>query len=265
MTITSSKSFAEFKPKGRIIITGATSGLGRGLTERFIKAGWLVGAAGRNMNALHDLKESAPESVVIGHIDVCDPDSPHKFEELAEALGGLDIYLHCPGILIENPHLLPEEETKMVETNAVGLCRMLSAAFRYFRTSERKGRIVAVSSVAGCRGLGSLPAYSASKAFDQAYMEALRQRADELRLPIAIVDIRPGWTRTPLLDSNRKYIFEMESDKVADMIFKSALKAKRTATIGLRWRVLTFIERLLPSPIWQRLHIPLWKEIPTNI
>lgn len=246
--------------RNSIIITGATSGLGRSLAVKFISAGWRIGAAGRNVKALEELKSLAPERIVIKQIDVCKSDAPEKFNELVKELGGIDIYLHCPGILIDNKCLNPDNEVRMIDTNATGFARMISAAFRYFGGNGIKGRIVAISSIAGCRGLGDLPAYSASKAFAQSYLEALRQYADKLRLPVRIVDIRPGWTRTPLLEDNRKYLLEMSSEKVTDIIFKAALHAKRAVTVGLRWKVLTFFEKQIPAAIWQRIHIPLWKE-----
>ena len=172
----------------------------------------------------------------------------------------MDIYLHCPGILVDNDDLDPDIETRMAMTNSVGFAGMISAAFRYFRDSGRSGRIVAITSVAGCRGLGALPAYSASKAFGQAYLEALRQRADHMRLPLKIIDIRPGWTRTPLLNQGRSYMLEMDPGYVADRIFHAALHARRSATVDWRWKILTILERLIPSSLWQRLHIPFWRD-----
>lgn len=243
----------------KVVITGATSGLGRALAEKFVANGWRVGASGRNMEALTELRRSAPDMIVTSRIDVCSEDAPERLCELAEAVGGMDIYLHCPGILIDNPNLVTDSEIRMVETNAVAMSRMVSEAFRWFRDSGQPGRIVAISSVAGCRGVGALPAYSASKAFCQAYLEGLRQRADELKLPLSVVDIRPGWTRTPLLDSSRRYLMEMDAESVTRKIFKATLHAKRVATIGLRWKLLTFFERHIPSFIWEKIHIPLWK------
>ena len=247
-------------PRRRVVIAGATSGLGLALAHRFIEAGWTVGATGRNATALTALQKEAPEHVTTMQLDVNAPDAPERLAELAAALGGMDLYLHCAGILLDNPELRPDTEAAMAMTNAVGMARMLAAAFGYFRDSRRRGRIVAISSVAGCRGLGDLPAYSASKAFDQAYIEALRQEADRQRLPLRVVDIRPGWTRTPLLDSGREYLFEMPAERVTDLIFRASLHARRTATIGLRWRVLTALERLVPAALWQRLHLPLWRD-----
>lgn len=151
-----------------------------------------------------------------------------------------------------------ETEVKICETNAVGFTRMCATAFKYFETTRRPGRLVAISSIAGTRGLEAMPAYSASKAYDSVLLEALRQRADGLKLPLRVVDIKPGWTRTPLLADDKHYMFEMDADVVADSIHKASQKARRSATIGLRWKVITALERLVPPCIWEKIHVPLW-------
>lgn len=242
----------------RIIIMGATSGLGRALALRYIKAGWIVGAAGRNNEALKSLKALAPSQVYTATIDITSTDAPKRLYQLIKDCRGMDTYLHSSGIALMSDELSIENEVKTANTNVTGFTRMVSAAYRYFSKSRTPGRIVAISSVAGVRGLEALPAYSASKSYDTTYLEALRQRAHGEHLPLRIVDIKPGWTRTPLLDDNVHYMFEMDEDTVADLIFKASLKAKRSATIGLRWRVLTTLERCIPSALWERLHLPLW-------
>ena len=136
---------------------------------------------------------------------------------------------------------------------------MCETAYHYFETSREPGRLVAISSIAGFRGLEMLPAYSASKAYDSVLLEALRQRSDGRNLPLRVVDIKPGWTRTPLLADDKHYMLEMDTETVADLIFKASLKAKRSVVIGLRWKLITSLERLVPSCIWQKIHIPIWK------
>ncbi len=239
--------------KKRIIIVGATSGLGLNLARKFLAEGWTVGAAGRNLAALESLKSEAPESVVTAQIDITRADAAEKLRALIDSMGGIDIYFHCSGILRER------DPQATVETNVGGFVRMVSEAYDYFSKQKTAGRLVAVSSIAGTRGLADLAVYSASKAFDSTFLEALRQRADRDRLPLRIVDIRPGWTRTPLLDSDKSYLLEMNQDVVCQKIFKAIIHARRTAIIGLRWQILCFFQRHLPEWLWQRLHLPLWR------
>ncbi|MDE7437662.1 MAG: SDR family NAD(P)-dependent oxidoreductase [Muribaculaceae bacterium] len=243
----------------KVIIMGATSGLGRALAERYIKAGWNVGAAGRNEKALAELTALAPDQVVTAKIDILSDDAPAELRQLISLCGGMDTYLHCSGVAMLNEELSLDTELKICETNAVGFTRMCETAYHYFETSREPGRLVAISSIAGFRGLEMLPAYSASKAYDSVLLEALRQRADGRNLPLRVVDIKPGWTRTPLLADDKHYMLEMDAETVADLIFKASLKAKRSVVIGLRWKLITSLERLVPSCIWQKIHIPIWK------
>ena len=241
-----------------VIIMGATSGLGRALAERYIKAGWKVGVAGRNEAALRELAESVPGTVFTSRIDILSEDAPARLTELINSCGGMDIYLHCSGIAMLDCEPTVESEVNICQTNATGFTRMCTAAYRYFESTGRCGRLVAISSIAGTRGLEALPAYSASKAYDSTLLEALRQKADAAGLPVRIVDIKPGWTRTPLLAAEISYMLEMDADTVADMIFRASQKAKRSATIGLRWKVITPLMRLVPSSLWEKIHVPLW-------
>lgn len=241
-----------------VVIMGATSGFGRALAERYIKEGWKVGAAGRNVEALRSLTTLAPDRVITMPIDILSDDAPEKLMNLIEKCGNMDIYIHCSGIALLDQEPSIASEVRICETNAVGFTRMCITAYRYFESSCRKGRLVALSSIAGIRGLEALPAYSASKAFDSVLLEALRQKANARRLPLRIVDIKPGWTRTPLLANDKHYMFEMDANKVADRIFKASLKAKRSAIIGCRWKIITGLERMVPPCIWEKIHIPLW-------
>ncbi|MDE6534802.1 MAG: SDR family NAD(P)-dependent oxidoreductase [Muribaculaceae bacterium] len=244
----------------RILIMGATSGLGRGVAERFIADGWTVGVAGRNRQALESLQGLAPDRVFTGAIDIMSESAPKEMLELVTRMGGIDIYLHCSGILRADDESMPiADEVLTAETNAVGFTRMVGTAYKYFETSGRKGRLVAISSIAGIRGLESLPAYSASKAYDSTLLEALRQRSRRDGLGLKIVDIKPGWTRTPLLNSGRKYLLEMDAERVIKSVYKATLYARRSVTIGLRWKILTALERLVPAWIYERLHLNLWK------
>lgn len=250
---------------------GASSGLGKRLAEKYILAGWKVGLAARNIEKLKaialDFKNISPryfENIEVARIDITQKDAPEKLEDLIGRLGGMNVYLHCSGILADEESLSEKSQNGVIATNAVGFARMVSAAYRYFRDNKEsdggRRQIAAVSSIAGIRGLSQLPAYSASKAFDTHYLEALRQRADAERLDLTVTDIKPGWTRTPLLSSGRRYMMEMDESRVVEKIFKAIENCRSSSVIGKRWKILTAIERVIPSLIWTRLHLPLWRD-----
>lgn len=238
----------------KIIIMGASSGIGRALAEAFASRGVRIGVAARSLDALRQLADKYPGMVEAAAIDVTDPQAPARLESLIETMGGLDLYIHVAGIAMRNPQMDPDIEVKVAETDAVGLARMTSAVFRYFMRTGRPGQIAAVTSVAGTRGIGELSAYSASKSFGSTYLEALQQLAHTHRMPLAITDIRPGWTRTPLVDPDKHYMLEMQLGKVVPDILRAIARRKRVAIIDWRWATLCGLWRLMPRSLWVRLH-----------
>lgn len=238
----------------KIIIVGATSGIGKALVETFASRGVPVGIAGRSAEKLAQLENRYPGMITSARIDVTSPEATVALEELISRMGGMDLYIHVAGIAMRNPDVEPEKEVKVAETDAIGLARMVATAFRYFKNTGRPGQIAAVTSVAGTRGIGELAAYSASKSFASKYLEALQQLANIYNMDVAITDIRPGWTRTPLVDPNKKYMFEMELSDIIPSILKAIAHKRRVATIDYRWQLLCALWRILPRPLWLRLH-----------
>lgn len=237
----------------RIVIMGATSGLGFETARLCIGAGWRVGAAGRNAEALARLRALAPELVETAVIDITHDDAPQRLDELVGRLGGMDIYFHTSGIGRRNTGLEPGIELDTLRTNGEGFVRMVTATFGWFR-SHGGGHIAVISSVAGTRGLGSAPAYSATKRMQNTYVDALAQLARMERLPIRFTDIRPGFVATPLL-SGDDYPLLMQPGPVARRIFRAIRRRRRRIVIDRRWALLVLLWRLIPAWLWERLPV----------
>ena len=146
----------------RIVILGATSGIGLEIAKLYIAAGWQVGAAGRRTENLEALRAAAPDRVKIRSIDITAPEAEELL--LIADLGGCDLLLHCAGIGYNNPQLDAAREIATAETNTVGFTRIIDTAFDYFRR-QGGGHLAAISSIAGTKGLGAAAAYSASKRY----------------------------------------------------------------------------------------------------
>lgn len=237
----------------KIIIMGATSGIGLEVAKCYLKAGWQVGAAGRREEELEKLRLSVPDQVCIQRIDITHEDAPDRLLQLIHRMDGMDIYLHCSGIGKQNMSLQPDIELQTAATNVEGFTRMVNAAYHYFARQD-KGHIAVISSIAGTKGLGAAPAYSATKRFQNTYIEALDQLAHLNKLPVTFTDIRPGFVATPLLKGDT-YPLVMNVEKVAAHIVKGISRKKRTVTIDGRYRTLVFFWRLIPQWLWVRLPI----------
>lgn len=238
----------------RIVIVGATSGIGLEVAKRCIREGWRVGAAGRREDALEKLRALAPDQVVTEPLDVTRDDAPEHLSRLIEKLGGMDIYLNSSGVGSRNTELRPDIEINTLRTNGEGFVRMVTAAFGYFR-DHGGGHLAVISSIAGTKGLGSAPAYSATKRMQNTYIDALAQLSHMQKLDIRFTDIRPGFVATPLLDGDGQYPMLMQVDKVAGRIMQVLKSRRRRVVIDRRYAVFVFFWKLIPEWLWERLNI----------
>ena len=244
------------KQQRRAIIIGATSGIGLEVAKALAAKGWLVGIAGRRQQLLQQIQRKHLNIVATEQIDVTKPDAAERLQTLIGKTGGMDLYFHSSGIGYQNTELDMELELATVETNATGMMRMVGAAFHYFEAHpEQKGQIAVISSIAGTKGLGAAPAYSATKRFVNHYMECLTQLCHIRHLShISIHDIRPGFVRTPLI-SGSKYPFHLDATKVAHQIVRGLERRRTIITIDWRYRLLVFFWRLIPRWLWVRMRI----------
>ncbi len=240
----------------RVMIAGATSGIGLKVAERLAVEGNTVGIAGRKDEVMKSLASRYPGNVVWEHIDITDDDAPENMTCLIDKMGGMDVYFHVSGVGYDNPDLEIPKEMATMQTNVGGFTRMVDAAFRYFRDEcGGNGHIAAITSVAGTNGIGCMAAYSSSKKFQQTYLRALNQLATSQRLNIRFTDIRPGWIRTPLLSPSESYPMEMTVDYAVDRILRALNSRRRVAVVDWRWNILVGLWRLVPNALWVRLPV----------
>lgn len=233
---------------------GASSGIGREVALLLLADGWHLGLSARRQEPLLEIKTLAPERVEVMAIDVTQPDAGDLLLTLIQRMDGIDLYFHASGIGHQNRTLDPDIEMRTMDTNAIGFTRMIGTAYRYF--AERgEGHIVAITSIAGTKGLGPAPAYSATKALQSTYLQALEQQAHQRGLPIRITDIRPGFVDTALLRGDFHYPMLMRPESVARDIVRSIHHRHHIRIIDLRYRLLTFFWRLIPNWIWRRMKI----------
>ena len=115
----------------RIIITGATSGIGRETALQFISDGWTVGLTGRRSELLEGFRLLAPGRVFTRTMDICHENAVDTLHSLIDEMGGMEVYLHVAGIGFQNPRLDADTELATVRTNVEGFTRMVTAAFNY--------------------------------------------------------------------------------------------------------------------------------------
>ena len=259
----------------KAIVMGATSGIGMEVAKLLAAKGWQVGIAGRRIERLQTLisdnkttlqsggtisdNKATPQGGITCYqqIDVTSAEAPSLLLEFIDKLGGMDLYFHSSGIGWQNNSLDIEKELKTVETNGLGFTRMVDTAFNWFATHHQnnsKARIACITSIAGTKGLGAAPAYSATKRFQNHYLECLSQQARMRHLPIAITDIRPGFVKTDLI-AGSSYPLQLKPEDVAKHIVNAIENGKEVKVIDWRYDILVFLWRLIPRWLWTRLRI----------
>ena len=240
----------------RAIVIGASSGIGREVARLLISEGWTVGVAARREAMLQDLGATA-----IACIDVTAEDATQRLRRLIEDLGGMDLFFYASGIGHQNRQLREDIEISTMQTNGLGFTRMIGEAYRYFAERQEQngakewGHIAAITSIAGTKGLGPAPAYSATKAMQNVYLQALEQQAHQRGLRIRFTDIRPGFVDTALLKGDFRYPMMLQPKNVAREIV-SAIKAHdHIRVIDWRYRLLTAFWRRIPRCLWRRFRL----------
>lgn len=224
------------------------------MSRLLIGKGWTVAVAARRSERLEPLRLLAPERVIPIALDVNQDAAPEQLHELITRMGGIELYIHVAGIGRQNRLLDADIENRTAETNVGGFTRMVGEAFRYM-AEHGGGHIAVISSIAGTKGLGPAPAYSATKAFQATYIQSLEQLANSRKLPINFTDIRPGFADTELLSGDNNYPMMMTAEYVARKAVRAIERRKHVAIIDWRYRLLTAGWRCLPNWIWRRLKL----------
>ena len=243
--------------KKKVIIIGASSGIGRELASVFVKNGYLVGALSRNEEKLKAAQEEFGEDFIYELGDVQNNESIDSVKTLITKLGGCDIFimnagiwddarqdLHTKAVLetLDWKQLLIDQQN-VINTNVTGFSHMANFAFEYF-VQQKQGHFVGISSVDAVRGNPWAPTYSASKAFESIFMQGWRSIFEMAELPIHITDIRPGFIATHPLNEGMFWIEPL--DVAGQAIFEAIQSKEKIAYITKRWE--TFAQYLLTVP-----------------
>jgi len=236
----------------RAIVIGATSGIGKGLAGKLAEQGFRLGITGRRSELLDQLKSEKPNSYIIKAFDVGDTkDSIKKLDELVAELGGLELLIICAGTGDINKELEFATEKCAIDTNVSGFTCIADWAYQYFE-KQQYGQLVALSSIGGLRGSREAPAYNASKAYQINYLEGLRQKARQERIPIVITDIRPGLVDTDMAKGEGLF-WVMPVEKTVRQILRAIQKKRKVAYVTKRWRFIACLLKLAPRGIYDRL------------
>jgi short-subunit dehydrogenase len=243
-----------------ILITGASSGLGRGMARRFAALGRNLALCARRMDRLEELQRELlaahPEiRVVVRALDVMSYDDVFKtFHAFADDLGTLDRIIVNAGVGKGQPigtgYFWANRQT--AETNFVAALAQCEAAVEIFR-KQNAGHLVTIASMSALRGMKkNLTTYAATKAGLAALSEGIR--ADLLRTPIKVSTIYPGFIRSELNAKVQNTPFIVDEDTGCKALVAAIEKEKTEAYVpGWPWAPIGFFMKRLPLSIVTRL------------
>jgi short-subunit dehydrogenase len=235
----------------KIIIIGATSGIGRRLAEIYAAANHHVGITGRREYLLNETREKFPAQIETACFDITMDENKKQLDSLIRRLGGLDLLIISAGSGDITSELHWETDKKTVDTNVNGFVEIANYIFNYF-VQQGYGHLAAISSVAANRGNNYAPAYSASKAFQSIYLEGLYIKAKMLKQKIFVTCIEPGFVDTRMAKSDRIF-WITPVDKAARQIIKAIQRKKRKVYVSRRWRLVAFFLKWAPGWLYFRL------------
>ncbi len=230
------------------IVFGATSGIGRALSQLLVEDGYKVLITGRRLERLESLQATAPDSYVIRQHDITDVDDTGRlFEELPSTMGQVNLIIHNSGIGENNFDLEWDKDLPTLNTNVIGAARVYQLAYNYFKI-QGYGHLVGITSIASLVGNRHVPAYHASKSFQSNYLESLWMKAKRTKkAKIQVTDILPGYVDTDIITGDTFWMATL--DKASKQIYAGIKKKKRKVYVTRRWGLVALMIRILPPGI----------------
>ena len=235
-----------------IVIIGASSGIGKALFEKYASEDNRIGIVGRRANLLDNLSLKYPSKTISAKADITNLEEVNRaINALHKEMEYIDLAILCSGIGDINAKLDYAIERSTIDTNVVGWTFVIDQFYHIFE-QQGHGHLVAITSVGGLRGEPMAPAYSASKAYQINYMEALRKKAFKNGGHIIVTDIRPGLVDTSMAKGEGLF-WVMPVEKVASQIIEAICKKKSKAYVTRRWHILAIINKNLPFFLYKRM------------
>ncbi|SDD82615.1 SDR family NAD(P)-dependent oxidoreductase [Rhodospira trueperi] len=240
----------------RILITGASSGLGAVLAVVYAAPGVSLVLGARRLDRLESVAEDCRKrgaAVEIARIDVTDREETSAWVRAADESAPLDLLIANAGISGgTGGGEEPEDQTRDIfAVNLAGVLNTVQPVLSTMRTRGR-GQIALMASIAGFRGFPGAPAYCASKAAVKVWGEGLRGwlAADGVRVSV----ICPGYVRTPMTDANRFPMpFLMDADRAADIIRRGLARNKGRIAFPWPMAFAGWLAGALPDALVDRL------------
>ncbi len=242
----------------KVVIVGASSGIGAALAKAFAGKGCKVALVARRETELtavaDEINQLAGRTLAYPYRgDVTEYDSAGPLlNKIALDMGGVDVLVYNAGVMprVKIDEYSFEKDRAMIEVNLLGAIAWVNAAAQRF-TVAKSGAIVGISSIAGDRGRASIPGYMTSKIGLNGYLESIRNRVAKHGVQVTI--IKPGWVETDLLAGVKTPIKPAKPEVVAQEILAAIEEGAEVRYTPGFWRWIGLAIKLAPSFVMQRV------------
>jgi short-subunit dehydrogenase len=244
----------------KIIVIGASSGIGAEIAKLSLKSGHKVALIARRQseltNRINEISPLPSESKAFIQVhDVSNLDeAPIVFQNAIKDLNGLDEIYFSTGVMekVDIDEYNTSKDIKMLRINLEGAIAWLNLAADYFQ-KQGKGKIIGISSIAGDRGRVGNPVYNTSKAALNTYLESLRNRLN--KKGVLVLTIKPGFIDTAMTKGMKGLFWLISAEKAASIILQAAEKNKEDIYVPARWWIVAFIIKSIPAFLFKRLKV----------
>ncbi len=240
-----------------VFLTGASSGIGEALAIDLAQKGAILGLLARREVLLRELAEKCEQAGSMARVfagDVVDENAvTEAVESFRNEFGRIDVLICNAGIggSAHAKDLTNDGVRRVIEVNVMGAVYAVNAVLPKM-LEQKSGSIVAISSLAGFRGLPRSASYSASKGAMTNFFESLR--LDLIGSGVNVTIIQPGFIKTPLTaDRANKLPFLMELDRAVPYFVRAIEKKKRFSAFP--WQLATFVRlgRIFPGWLYDKI------------
>ena len=230
----------------KIVLIGASTGIGRSLAEFYASLGHEMVISGRRTVFLQEIKDKFPmANIHVLEMDVVQTDESRlKMQQAEQLLDGIDLVIINAGVGFQKATY--EQEMNTIDINVRGFTALAQWSFKYF-AQKGIGQLVGVSSLASQTGSAYSPEYHASKAFMANYMSGLRMRSAKYNPNVYVTDIRPGFVDTPMTKQNKGMFWVATPEKAAQQIAVAIAARKKVVYVTKRYKLIALLLNLLPE------------------
>lgn len=245
-----------------LLLTGATSDIGRSIAHRFARQGWTIGLFDRDGAALNSLSEqvTGASAIITRALDLSDEDAVQEaVADVGEEMGGrLKVLVNAGGVMQSGrfEQLDLESHRALIDGNLWSMLAVTHAAFPFLR--DTKGaRVVSIASASSMYGTPDLASYSAAKAGVRSLTQALN--LEWAHHDIHVCDVVPPYVDAPPADTTeeesvparpqRRLAPNLSSEDVADVVVEALTGDRIHWPVGTQFRWIYRLSDVLPAPV----------------